>query len=347
MKFAPFLRLGVACAASTLVTACASPSASLTPSAVTSIGASGPHADRHTGSWMAKGLKQRDLLYVSNGNGTVSVYRYWQRTLVGVLTKFTQPMAGCSDTAGNVYIPDYQAKKIVEYAHGNAKPLRTIDDAPYTPYGCAVSPTTGDLAVANYGQRQYSYYGSGNVAVYVRASGNPVFYGSSDDNHFMSVAYDDHGDLLALTDSGYSGHWYYYPYFYYLPKKSAKLILMNLPGPSRSWYWDYAVNVAFDGKYWVVNSRDLYLYSINVQAQYIREVGLSSTYGGLGAVAFYRKSLKGEATQIIGPSDQYGGKSAIDFWKYPAGGGPIDTVTQDLDEPTGAAISMGTPGGAQ
>ena len=161
----------------------------------------------------------------------------------------------------------------------------------------------------------------------MRASGNPVFYGSSDDNHFMSVAYDDHGDLLALTDSGYSGHWYYYPYFYYLPKKSAKLILMNLPGPSRSWYWDYAVNVAFDGKYWVVNSRDLYLYSINVQAQYIREVGLSSTYGGLGAVAFYRKSLKGEATQIIGPSDQYGGKSAIDFWKYPAGGGPIDTVT--------------------
>ena len=99
---------------------------------------------------------------VSNGNGTVSVYWYRQRTLVGVLTKFTQPMAGCSDTAGNVYIPDYQAKKIIEYAHGNAKPLRTIDDAPYTPYGCAVSPTTGDLRLQT--------MGSANTRITARAT---------------------------------------------------------------------------------------------------------------------------------------------------------------------------------
>jgi uncharacterized repeat protein (TIGR03803 family) len=52
---------------------------------------------------MDKGLKQRDLLYVSNANETVNVYRYWQRTLAGVLTDFKQPMGACADSAGDVY----------------------------------------------------------------------------------------------------------------------------------------------------------------------------------------------------------------------------------------------------
>ncbi len=76
---------------------------------------------------MVKGLKQRDLLYVSNADGTVSVYRYWQRTLVGVLTNFTQPMGECADAAGDVYITDYAASTISEYAHGGTKPIRVLE----------------------------------------------------------------------------------------------------------------------------------------------------------------------------------------------------------------------------
>lgn len=33
-------------------------------------------------SWMGKGLEHQDLLYVSNQDGVVNVYRYWQHTFV-------------------------------------------------------------------------------------------------------------------------------------------------------------------------------------------------------------------------------------------------------------------------
>jgi len=41
--------------------------------------AAGTEALQHRGSWMAGGLAGHDLLYVSNRNGTVSVFRYCRR----------------------------------------------------------------------------------------------------------------------------------------------------------------------------------------------------------------------------------------------------------------------------
>ena len=52
---------------------------------------------------MAAGVSKQDLLYVTNGNGEVTVYRYWKRALVGVLTNLTQPMGQCVDANQNVY----------------------------------------------------------------------------------------------------------------------------------------------------------------------------------------------------------------------------------------------------
>lgn len=295
----------------------------------------------HGGSWMARGLAQRDLLYVSNANGTVNVYRYWQRTLVGVLTKFQRPMGECSDWSGNVYITDYDAKKIYVYAHGGTKALRAIDDSPYRPKGCSVSPR-GNLAVANYGTENSSYYGDGNIAVWTHATGTPAYYADNNDNHFTSCAYDNHGDLLATTLSGYSGIWYYYTEFYYLPKGSSKAIYMKLPNPYFTSGWDYVQALGFDGQYWVVDSYGgLYRYTINVQATYVDRIVLKATYG-VGAVALYRKTLKTPATQVAGDSNSYNSHYAVDFFKYPAGGDPIAGVTKDLDAPAGLAISLRT-----
>ena len=125
----------------------------------------------HGASWMAQGLAQRDLLYVSNANGTVNVYRYWQHTLVGVLTEFDYPRGECSDQPGNVYITDYSASyykgKVSEYAHGGKKPVHVIKDS-NQPTGCSVDPKTGNLAVADYG---YHYYAdAGDIAIYRAAT---------------------------------------------------------------------------------------------------------------------------------------------------------------------------------
>jgi hypothetical protein len=72
--------------------------------------------------------KHENLLYVSNGNSSVTVFSYRHRVLVGTLTGFTYPAGECSDVAGDVFITDYSANTITEYAHGAAQPLRTLQD---------------------------------------------------------------------------------------------------------------------------------------------------------------------------------------------------------------------------
>jgi hypothetical protein len=149
-------------------------------------------------SWMDPGAAGHDLLYVTNPDGVVNVYRYWQHTLVGVLTSFNQPEGECADGAGNVYIADYGAKKVFEYAHGGKSPIDTFDTSPYAPFGCAVNMRNGDLAVANYHDQ------GGNIEIYRRAKGEPVIYAYPHVAGFRSVAYDNNGDLLATDGNGYS-----------------------------------------------------------------------------------------------------------------------------------------------
>jgi hypothetical protein len=197
-------------------------------------------------SWMAGGLKQHDLLYVSNSNGTVSIYRYWQRTLVGVLTHFSRPLGICADPAGNVYIVDAARSQVDEYAHGGTKQINVIDDRPFKPWACSVNPKNGAVAVAN--NPVNSYYKPGNIAVYSPGQPRKVYQGTSND-HFIYCAYDDRGDLLATSLDGYYD---YYIAFYYLPKGGNALLSMDLYGQDR-----YVQGLGYDGKYWVVESYDV------------------------------------------------------------------------------------------
>ncbi len=296
------------------------------------------------GGAMAGRLAQHDLLYVTNANGTVSVYRYWQRTLAFILTDFKRPMGACADRAGNVYITDYAREKVYEFAHGGKKPIAVLDDAPYKPYTCSVSPSNGNLAVAN---SPYDEYGKGgNIAIYPHGSGKAVIlHGSGGSNgiHFTGCAYDDHGDLLALNEYHYSPFWYLQ--FYYLPKHGKQLLPMTLPGMGYgSSHFGVVESIAWDGKYWVVGPiyNTLFLYTINVKAY---EAGTISLSGGrppyLGPVAIYRKTLKGQGTQLAGGTGPYAG-AAVEFFKYPAGGDSIGEIGKDLDAPFGVAISLRT-----
>lgn len=284
---------------------------------------------------MGKGVKQQDLLYVSNANGVVNVYRYWQHTLVGVLGNFTNPMGECTDAAGNVYIADEKAEKIHEYAHGGTKAIKTIDVSPQAPFSCAVNQTTGDLAVANYGK---AYYGTGNITVYPHGGGEPTIYTADNQDHFVSCSYDRRGDLFSTSDNGYGS--YYYPYFYYLPRQGKSLIQMTLPGPSRSWEWGSGASIVWDGKYWVVgdynNNFSLLRYIVNVKAYYVSMTQLSGAYD-VQQIAIYRPIVKSHSAEVVGTN------GAVYYWNYPAGGDPIGQITKGLDYPYGIAISPGTP----
>lgn len=300
------------------------------------IQATPPAAPSAPSTDVPKGNSQRDLLYVSNSNGTVTVYRYWQRTVVGVLTDFSKPQGECADRAGNVYITDSGRKKVYEYAHDGKKPIEVLSVAPYLPYGCSVNPANGDLAVANSANDEYK---AGNISIYSHGTGTPTTYQGPYDDHFINVAYDDRGDLFTNSELLWYYSYFYDIAFYYLPKGGTKLIAEDLSQPYFSSGWPYVSSIAFDGKYWVVDSiGKLYLYSINIEPQY--EGDLSFSGYRVGTVALYRKTLKGRATQVVGASGT-GSASAVEYWKYPLITTPVGSITKDLDDPIGLTISFG------
>jgi len=322
MKASTFAGLGVLFATIALGGCAPSPAGVVSPAG----GADVTHAS----------ITFQDLLYVSNANGTVSVYRYQQRTLVAVLTDFTQPKGACADSTGSVYVADYQRNAIYEYAHGGKKPIATLDDSPYTPYACAASPPNRNLAVANLPSN--GYYKTGNVAIFLHGTGKPSILHLPNGNQPFGCAYDDRGDLLIAARIKYSSFWY--DKFYYLPRDAQKLIPMQLPGLNYYSVANLIEGVAWDGEYWVVGPiyQELYLYTISVKASQAGEIELSGNDISAGPVAIYRKSLKSRGTQIVAGV----GASAVYYWSYPTGD-YVNQITKYLDDPFGVAISLGEP----
>ena len=109
---------------------------------------------RASGSWIERGSSGADLLYIANqtastgGPGNVYIYTFSSGALVGSLSGFQNPWGICSDSAGNVFVTDYDAADIVEYAHGGTSPIRTLSDT-HQPIACSVDGRSGNLGVAN------------------------------------------------------------------------------------------------------------------------------------------------------------------------------------------------------
>jgi hypothetical protein len=147
-------------------------------------------------SWMLPGAKMQDLLYVSSYSPTegvhVTVFSYPGGRRVGTLS--VRAASGlCSDKAGNVYI--VEEPDIVEYAHGGTNPIATFDDAYNGPNGCAVDPTTGDLAVG--GGCFPSTAFCANVAIFTDRNSPPAVYVDYNYILFSWCTYDNQGNLFA------------------------------------------------------------------------------------------------------------------------------------------------------
>jgi sugar lactone lactonase YvrE len=97
--------------------------------------------------------KSEDLLYVANTGsnssrdcGSVTIYTYPQGKLVGKLKGFNRPNGLCVDKAGDVFVANFSGETMVEYVHGDTKPIETLADDG-TPNGCAIDPTTGQATL--------------------------------------------------------------------------------------------------------------------------------------------------------------------------------------------------------
>jgi len=286
-------------------------------------------------SWMSPdAAKTKDLLYVSNiDSGTVNVYSYPDDKQVGTIKgDYDGPDGICVDKKNDIWVVNNQDEGLVEYKHGGTSPIANLYGI-VLPIGCSVDPTTGDLAVTNYG---IDSSGGGSVSIFAHAKGTPKVYTDSEIPHFNFCGYDPKGNLYADgTSAGEEGF-----FFAELPK--GKKTLKNITLTGGTIY--YPGMVQWDGKYVAVGDQDA------GGATYVDAIYQTTGAGGkivhetpLNAGGF--EDIIGfwiQGGTVIGPNtfpDSEYDSGSVGFYKYPGGGKPTKTLKKGFAYPQGSAIS--------
>jgi hypothetical protein len=277
----------------------------------------------HSRPWMARDAKKHDLLYISDsfpyGSNDVYVYSYPKGKLKGQLTGFNEPSGQCVDKAGDVFIANFGASQILEYAHGGTRPIHTISDSGYYPLGCSVDPTTGNLAVTN---RLSTSFNAGDVAVFANASGTPTSYTAPNFYYYEFCGYDDRGNLYIDGTT-----------------KGSALEYAELQSGGSS-FNDLTLNqsigfpggVQWDGKHLAIGDQSAaVIYEFAISGSSGTKVGSTPLTGSKDVVQFW---IQGK--RVVGPD---AGLADVGLYKYPAGGSPTKTI-KGLGEPVGATVSL-------
>jgi len=306
-----------ACALATTFAACGSPAGTGNIAAV-------PLAQTRDASWTSPQAASEDLLYVTNLHD-VSIYSYPQGQLVGTITNLYKPYGECVDASGKVYVTD-SLGFIYKYAHGGHVRIATYKDPSYTPYGCAIDPTTGNLAVANYEQTNSDY--SGNVVIYTNPKNPPAAYVGPNLYYYFFLAYDGSGNLYVdgerIGGFGFT--------FGVLHKKEFAIKDVLLPQSITA-----PGGVGWDGSHVMVGDQTgaaVYEYTIKgTRATFVNTTPLSGTNGQVYQFGLFGSTL---VAPVFFSGSVFG---LVQYYNYPAGGSPTQTITQNLDFPVDAVVS--------
>jgi hypothetical protein len=273
-------------------------------------------------SWMMPEAKSKDLLYVANVY-TITVYSYPQGKLVGTLKDFYKPYGECVDKSGDVYVTDSSFGKIYEYAHGSTKPIHTLNDPSYVPYGCAVDPTTGDLAVANYSDDSAR---EGNVMIYHKAKGFPKSYIGYGFYYYYYLGYDPKGDLYVDGLFGSYGDGFE---FGELRKGGSQINPILLPQTIRA-----PGGIQWDGQYLALgDNAGAAIYQFSFSASKATLEG-TTPLTGAGNVGQF-----GIAGSSVVTPNQFFSSSGVLVFPYPGGGAATKTITHGVFYPFSAVVS--------
>jgi hypothetical protein len=308
-----------------LISACGGPQAPI--SAV-------PVPNALSRSWMLPEAKTQDLVYISAEFGSSGASTYIlslpQGKLVGQLSVFG-PL--CSDSFGNVWIaeasnPYEKGKKLLEYAHGGEKPIRTLHVPNMSAFACAVDPTSGDVAAVG-GGHKVDIYNSGSSRPKIVACKLPYLVG---------LTYDSTGNLFIL--GGTLGH-----------QKPQVLKIAELPKGAtkieilRGFQTDRRGHSGFewDGKYLTLGDglneggHEIFRYEIGRNRLKSRGV-VELADGDFAYLAHYWiRGSKAVATAWCGSNSAC---APIFLYNYPAGGQPIKEIGEGIVPSDGGAVTI-------
>jgi hypothetical protein len=268
------------------------------------------------------------LLYATDPNDNL-VYMISLPTgkLVGKLTGFNQPINDCADTAGNVYIVDSQDHQVRAYKHGSKSAFRVLSVGENIPIGCALDPTTGNLAVASCCGRNH-----GSVAVFANAKGSPKYYVDPSYDDYQTCTYDGSGNLFVNAVSGVSSNFNVVE----LPRGKGTFVTVTLRPPvygAPSLAWDGSSLAIADDK-----PAAIYQYAINGTSGV--RTHTTKLSGGKPFFTFYVRS-NGKIRTLYATMDDNNVLS-INVYKYPQGGKALQKF-YDVVDPFGVTVSTKTP----
>jgi hypothetical protein len=269
------------------------------------------------------------LLYLSDlGGYVVHVYRFPSLNVAGKLTGFIAPQGLCTDARGNVWVTDTLTYQIIKFAHGGTKRLATLADPVGMPAGCAVDPTSGNLAVTNV----MDFSGAASVLVYTHARGTPLVYGNPAQAYDYFAAYDANGDLYVSGSSPQAGY-----ALSVLAHGTSSLSIVKVAGATIY----FPGTVAWKGSTLMLgdqtckNTSASCLYKATVSGKTVHITG-SISLGGSCDVA----QVWVGAAQIVGGNDEANcryGRSTVDRWPD-AGGKPLASRS-GVRMPVGVTVS--------
>jgi hypothetical protein len=263
------------------------------------------------------------LLYVLNGGTQPSVefVTFPQGRYAGTLSTYGDPTAVCSDAVGNVWVPFYTGGKVLvaEYAHGATSPIAELQAPMRAANGCAVDPSSGDLAVLS----NAGIDGNGEILIWAAGKGKPKKYHTTFEA--ISAAYDNKGNLLVGGVVSSSS------VFEELPRGAKKLHFVRIEHGVIS----YGDSVQWDGTYIAVVGdqvhRPIWRLSIaNFKAEIVQTVELQGTPF---QVFFWTNGSTIVATERD--------TKTVGVWSYPTGGAPTKRL-KGFHDARGVTVSVGT-----
>jgi hypothetical protein len=276
------------------------------------ITAAHPNLRAHRGGVISPDIKLYQ--YISNmSSSSLLVFDYpIGDSAIGSISGVTQPLGECTDVThgvgtGTFWVAAAGANEFEEFKAGGKSPIATLSESVGAPGGCAINPTTGDLAG--------TILGTGDVIIYPKA--RPPYTVKSDGlSSTYFDGYDNHGNLWVdgLNGSG----------SFQLEKCTPLCHPMTLSNTV-----SFPGAVQFDGRYITVNDQEnkaIYGYTCVVP-----NCTLKRTVKLMNSSDCVQTWIVN--TIVFCPD---AGNNDVEVYKYPGGGSSVATLTGTFATPVGA-----------